>query len=65
MTEPRFAVRISRGLVTHWNNEPLMTWEQADECRQRIAELQHEDGEVEQVLLSVPTEATLVNRVDE
>ena len=50
---PKFAVRITRGLVTHWNNEPLLTWEQADECRQRIEELQHESGTVERVLLSV------------
>lgn len=50
--KPKFAVRISRGLVTHWNNEPLLTWEQANECRQRIEELQHEVGSVEKVILS-------------
>ncbi len=50
---PRFAVRISRGLVTYWQDVPLTTWELADECREAILKFTGERGEVEEVLLSV------------
>lgn len=51
--KPRFAVRISRGLVLSWHGVPLTTWEQADEARQAILDYTGEDGEVEEVVLHV------------
>ncbi len=48
--KPEFAVRISRGLVTHWIDGPLTTWEQADECRKAILDYLNEDGEIEKVV---------------
>ena len=52
-TEPKFAVRISRGLVTHWLDHPLRTYEEAQEARRAILDYTGELGEIEEVLLSV------------
>lgn len=49
--KPKFAVRISRGLVTHWLDHPLTTWEQANEARKAILDYMGEEGEIEEVLL--------------
>lgn len=51
-TSPRFAVRISRGLVTHLNDAPLAAYEQAEEARRIIEEQTGERGEIEQVLVA-------------
>lgn len=50
--KPRFGVRLSRGIVTYVNDQPLVTYEQADEARAQIAELLNEDGTVEKVYSS-------------
>lgn len=48
---PKFAIRIDAGLVTHWQNEPLTTYEEAQACRDAIQEHTGEVGEIEEVLL--------------
>lgn len=45
---PRFAVRIGRGLVTHWRDAPLTTWDMANQLRQAIQDYTGEVGEVEE-----------------
>ena len=46
-------MRIPDGLVTHSGDEPLTTWEQADQLRQDIFDNLGVRGEIEEVLLSV------------
>lgn len=49
LAKPLFVVRIARGLVTHWGDEPLLTVEQAQECRKAILDHTGEDGQIERV----------------
>jgi hypothetical protein len=46
---PHWGVRLGRGVVTYFNDEPLVTWTQAVQAREKIEELTGEWGEVEKV----------------
>lgn len=48
--DPLFAVRIKRGLVTHWGDVPLRTVEMADKLCAYIRQATGEVGEVERVV---------------
>lgn len=47
--KPQFGVRLDRGIVTYFNDEPITTYEQAEEVRRHLAEVMLEEGEVERV----------------
>jgi hypothetical protein len=46
---PQWGVRLKRGVVTYLNDEPLVTWEQAVQAREKIEAATGEWGEVEKV----------------
>lgn len=55
----RFAVRLpGRGLVTTWCDEPLTSYELAEQCREAIEDLTGCAGSIERVLLHVPAEGS-------
>ena len=59
MNAPQWGVRIGRGIVTYFNDEPLVTWEQACEAREKIEAATGEFGEVEKVyVLAQPAPTT-------
>lgn len=45
----RFGVRLPRGIVTYFNGQPIVTYEQADEARQTVGKMLGEWGEIEKV----------------
>ncbi len=47
--KPKFGVRISAGVVTYFNGEPILTYEQGEDVAEKIAEVHGEKGEVERV----------------
>ena len=52
---PQWGVRLGRGIVTYFNDEPLITWEQAVQTREKIQQATGEWGEVEKVyVLAAP-----------
>jgi hypothetical protein len=48
---PQWGVRLGRGVVTYFNDEPLVTWEQAVQAREKIEAATGEWGEVEKVYM--------------
>lgn len=53
-TSPQFAVRIKAGLVSYFNDEPILTYEQAEDVAEKIEETTGERGEVEKVYVLTP-----------
>lgn len=49
-----YGVKIERGTVTHWKDGPLTTYERARECRNAIRDYTGEEGEIVNVLASIP-----------
>lgn len=47
--KPQWGVRLGRGVVTYFNDAPLVTWEQAMQAREKIEAATGEFGEVEKV----------------
>jgi hypothetical protein len=47
--QPQWGIRIGRGLVTHFNGQSLVTWEQAVQAREQIEKATGEWGEIEKV----------------
>lgn len=47
-------VRIARGIVTHWHDEPITSYEMACRCLDMIERTTGERGEVEQIVASIP-----------
>jgi hypothetical protein len=46
---PQWGIRLKVGIVTYFNDEPLETWEQAQQAREAIHETTGEFGDVEKV----------------
>ncbi len=51
---PQFAVRVEAGLVSYFNDDPILTYEQAEHVRDEIEKLTGELGEVEKVYVLTP-----------
>jgi hypothetical protein len=47
--KPKFGVRLQAGIVTYFNGDPILTYEQGEDVAAKIAEAHGEQGEVERV----------------
>jgi hypothetical protein len=61
---PMYGVRISLGVVTYWNDEPIRTYEMACRALERIEQTTGERGTIDRILASLPMPTRVTTRDD-